>query len=280
MKYKNSITKAEFLVMFVCIIFALLNFGALNSAGRERARRMVCAANMARFSRANHIYANNWDEQFCPPMMQDRNMPETPTDERCKNWLTNNDFRRYMAIDEKQTVTWSELILPKEYQCPSNILFRKGQRSIYNFLVSYAYNVTDWNGGHPTHNIACFWNSSTACTTPVVPTWQIGWKRTEIKHAAEKINFVESNDWWAKWRDGANYVQGWDIVGHGNWDDYAAVGMYGSTLYRHNEGANFAFYDGHVDYLPKEKACIDVDGSLTDYDTQDATGMWYVLYPD
>jgi prepilin-type processing-associated H-X9-DG protein len=285
-KYKRAVTKGEFLVTLVCIIFALLNFGALNSAGRERARRMVCVANIARLAQANHIYANNWDEQFCPPMMEDMTMPSGPTDERKKSWIINNDFRKYMAFDKKQTVTWSTHIPAKEYQCPSNILFKKSQYSFYDFLGSYAYNVTDWNGGHPTHNIECFWNACCSCCTSVgASTWQIGWKRTEVKYPSEKINFVESNDWWAKWSRGANYVKGWDILGqapshHSELPDYAAFGMWGSTLYRHNEGANFAFYDGHVEYLPKEKAFVDTDGDLTDYDTQDATDMWYVLYPD
>jgi prepilin-type processing-associated H-X9-DG protein len=157
----------------------------------------------------------------------------------------------------------------------------KGQESVYGILASYAYNVGDWNDGRAGTNytLTCYWNNETDPKCNPQP-WQIGHKRTAIKRASEKINFIESNDWWGKWADGANYVQGWDILGQAlSNPDYADIGMYGATLYRHNEGAIFAFYDGHVEHLPKEKAFIDTDGNLENGDTDDATGMWYVLPP-
>jgi len=258
MKYKGAITKAELLVMLVCIILAGLNFGGLSNAGRERARRMVCAVNMARLAQANHIYADNWDEWFCPPMMYNADLPLS---ERYSNWLQNPDFRWYTGLDEKQT--WDDMtVMPKEYFCPTDKVARCGQVSVYDVLCSYAYNVTDWIA-----ELNDYWNGT--CTSP----WQIGHKRTAIPRASGKINFADSTDWWCIWW-GADYEDGWDIVGHGSWEDYGNVGIYGPVLYRHSEGANFAFYDGHVEHLPKEEAYINENG-------QDATGMWYVgEFPD
>jgi len=259
MKYKSAITKADFIVTLICVILAFLNLGGLSSMGRERARRMICAVNMVRLAQANHVYANNWDERFCPPMMHNQDI--WPTNLRWCNWLMNPDFRKFMGIDERQIIIG--LVLPKEYQCPTNILFKQGRDSIWGVLVSYAYNVTDW-----AYEINCFWNNT--CESP----WLIGHKRTTIPRASEKINFVDSSDWWAVW-PGANYVKAWDIVGQGNWEDYEAIAIWGPTLYRHNEGANFAFYDGHVQWMPKEKVFVDTDGNPTNYDEGDATGMWY-----
>ena len=34
---------------------------------------------------------------------------------------------------------------------------------------------------------------------------------------------------------------------------YKDVGCDGPTLYRHNEGVNMAFYDGHMDYMKKDR---------------------------
>jgi len=283
-KYKRAMTKADFLVTLVCIILAFLNLGGLSSIGRERARRMVCAVNMARLAQANHVYADNWDEQFCPPMMENRLAPRFPQDERRENWLLNNDFRKYLAIDEKserdEDGDIDEMVMPKEYQCPTNILFKKGQDSYYRVLVSYAYNVSDWGGNpNPGMDFNCFWYPCCGCTTDARPNWQIGHKRTAIKNASEKINFTDSSDWWCTWW-GANYEIAWDIggqisafsvTGPSYWD----INIWGPVLYRHNEGANFAFYDGHVKYLPKQQAYIEQEGD--DPPERDATGMWYVL---
>jgi prepilin-type processing-associated H-X9-DG protein len=220
-------------------------------------------------------------------MMQDAGMP---LGERIKNWLTNNDFRKYTGLDEKQVEDY-ELILPKEYQCPSDILFKKGQVSRYKTLVGYGYNISDWNGGPAEQDITCYWDSEDGGGVPQCDPqpWLIGHKRTAIPRASEKINFTEGNDWWASWENGANYVQGWDELGQAppfhddlpNYGDGSDMygGMWGATLYRHNEGCNLAFYDGHVECLPKEKVFIDTDGNLENNDTGDATGMWFVLPP-
>ena len=37
---------------------------------------------------------------------------------------------------------------------------------------------------------------------------------------------------------------------------YKDAGTGGPTLYRHGEGANLAFYDGHAERLPKQKVWI------------------------
>jgi len=283
MKYKRAITKSELLVTLVCTIFALLNLGGLSSIGRERARRMVCAVNMARLAQANHIYADNWDEQFCPPMMENRNAPTTPTDERRHIWLLNEDFRKYLGLGDKQVESHYGLVMPKEYQCPSNILSIKGQTTCYDVLVSYAYNVADWTN-NPKQELKynCFWDACCACTSSANPTWQIGHKRTAVKNASKKINFVDSSDWWATCfgYNGANYEVAWDLAGQVPahsciGPSYSDIGIYGPVLYRHNEGANLAFYDGHVKYLPKQQAYIEQEGD--DPPERDATGMWYVL---
>jgi prepilin-type processing-associated H-X9-DG protein len=271
-RYKSAIAKLDVLVTLVCIVLIIVNLGGLGSAGRERARRMVCASNMARLAQANHIYADNWDEQFCPPMMEDENMPET---ERSHCWVTNNNFRTYTALEGKQ-VEGSEYMVPKEYQCPTDILFKKGESSSWGVLASYAYNVSDWQGNpNPELSLNCYWNDGvgTCCSCEPQP-WLVGHKRTAIENPSKKINFTDSGDWWCAW-DGADYEEAWDIVGQGNWDDYEVIGIFGPVLYRHNEGANFAFYDGHVEYLPKEQAYVEQAGSNPP--ERDATGMWFVL---
>ena len=105
----------------------------------------------------------------------------------------------------------------------------------------------------------------------------IAHKRTAVPRASEKLVFIDSCDWWCTW-DGANYEEGWDVVGgKGTWEDYNAAGVWGPVCYRHNEGAMVCFYDGHVEYMAKEKVYIDKGESAGDKPEQDGTGMWYAL---
>ncbi len=277
-------TLMELLVVIslVALLLAILTPGLRKA--KEMAGRMVCANNERQLLVANDIYANSWDERYCPPMMEDSRKPapkKDEEDERKMNWLTNKDFRKYMGIDDKQ-VSKSNMILPDEYFCPEDKVARYDRWSEYSVLVSYAYNVAEWY--YPTDVINCYWDKDPVkcCKNAGTETWQIGHKRTAVKRAAEKINFAESVDWWATWQKGANYEIGWDILGQvpahppwqPNYKDNADV--YGPVIYRHNEGANFAFYDGHVEYLPKEKVYIEEEGVSP---LKDATGMWYVSQP-
>jgi prepilin-type processing-associated H-X9-DG protein len=237
---------------------------------------------------ANNLYANSWDEQYCPPMMQDDSMPDESTsptgeNERLRNWLGNHDFQKFMGLEDK--MDGGGTIMPDDYTCPADKLVRYERISRYGVLSSYAYNISDWNGGPAEQDIQCYWDSEDGGGVPqcTPQPWLIGHKRTAIPRASEKINFTEGNDWWASWENGANYVQGWDVLGQAlshskDLPNYAEdVTMWGATLYRHNEGCNLAFYDGHVEYMSKEKIFIDEDGDLTDADDEDATGMWFVL---
>ena len=42
----------------------------------------------------------------------------------------------------------------------------------------------------------------------------------------------------------------------GSVQDYKDAGTGGPTLYRHNEGANIGFYDGHAERMAKQKVWI------------------------
>jgi len=277
-KKTKCFTLMELLVVISVISLLLAVLMPSLRKAKEMAGRMVCANHERQLSLANNLYANSWDEQFCPPMMQNRHAPKGPPDERKKNWLLNDDFRKYMAIDDKaerdKDGEIQEMVMPDEYFCPADKIARYDKVSPYGVLVSYAYNVAEWY--YPEDLIDCFWQPCCACTSEQNPTWQIGHKRTAIKRASEKINFVDSIDWWGTWQKGANYKIGWDILGQAPRDKYAELKIWGPILYRHNEGANFAFYDGHVAHLSKEEAYIEKKGVSP---LQDATGMWHVSRP-
>ena len=65
-------------------------------------------------------------------------------------------------------------------------------------------------------------------------------------------------------------IKGWDVLGQDTITPYKKVGCDGPTLYRHSEGANVTFYDGHVEYMKKEKIFIQEDWDAT----PKRPGMW------
>ena len=278
-------------LMVVIAVIALLLAILVPGLGRAREMggRVVCANNEKQLMLANNLYANNWDEYFCPPMMWNPDMPAGKSPNvnrqyRKHNWVYNPDFRKYMGLDDKQIKKWSLNIMPEEYFCPVDKVARYGKVSQYGVLVSYAYNVSDWNGASSddSRNLGCYWcdpqGNKPDCAPDCNPTpWMIGHKRTAIPRASEKLAFTDSCDWWCVWDNGANYEEGWDKVGHGNWEKYDEVNVWGPVLYRHNEGANVCFYDGHVEHMAKQKVYIDKGEDAGDPPDRDGTGMWFVI---
>ncbi|MHC4497184.1 MAG: type II secretion system protein [Planctomycetota bacterium] len=115
---------------------------------------------------------------------------------------------------------------------PANQLFR--ELCGWDSWISYGYNLTDW----------------------YFSDWfgigYAGHRSTTVPNPSNELIFTESHDWWLWWW-GANYVDGWDVLGQDTITPYKQVGCDGPTLYRHNDGASIAFYDGHAEYMKKEK---------------------------
>ena len=97
-----------------------------------------------------------------------------------------------------------------------------------------------------------------------------GHKLSDVPQPGTKIIFHDGHDWWSQWK-GADYFKGWNKLGmKGSVQQYKDVGCGGPTLYRHAEGANFGFYDGHAERLPKQKAWIQKDWDRS----PKQPGMW------
>ena len=65
--------------------------------------------------------------------------------------------------------------------------------------------------------------------------------QTSIKRPAQVLSITDGNDWHLA-RSYANYVIRWDV--------YGPTGGQ-STAYRHDEGANLVYFDGHTAYFTK-----------------------------
>ncbi|MBN1359519.1 MAG: prepilin-type N-terminal cleavage/methylation domain-containing protein [Sedimentisphaerales bacterium] len=227
MRTRRAFTLIELLVV-VAVIAVLLGIllPALMRA-KELGKRMVCSNNVRILGLANTLYADEQDGWYVPIM--DR------TQGTNLYWPANRHFRKLVGYTSKQGEDSDAWDAPKQFLCPSDLVsIQQRPDSQYDSWLSYGYNLTDW----------------------YFSDWfgigYAGHKSTTVPTPASKLIFTESNDWWLWWW-GANYVDGWDVLGQDGITPYKEVGCDGPTLYRHNEGVNLAFYDGHVEYRKKQK---------------------------
>jgi prepilin-type N-terminal cleavage/methylation domain-containing protein/prepilin-type processing-associated H-X9-DG protein len=112
----------------------------------------------------------------------------------------------------------------------------------YKNFVSYGYNLTDWG---PNSKKPATWSGNIP-----VGTWSCRFRISDITAPASRIMFVDAGGIWAV-MNGADYKLYWDKYGQ-DIVQYRAAGMWDPVYYRHNEGINIAFFDGHADYQKKE----------------------------
>jgi prepilin-type N-terminal cleavage/methylation domain-containing protein/prepilin-type processing-associated H-X9-DG protein len=255
---RGGFTLIELLVVIavIAILMAIL-LPALGLA-RDQGRKMKCAGNLRSLALANSVYVANNDDWTVPC----RFITKSGT----TLWTSNKQFRKYIGYEGSEPGL-SSVQTPKKYKCPSDR--QKAYAHAYNVeqgtttgtLVSYGYNIEDWypSVGSPS------WDATMLMDV-------LGYKVSTIQQPATKMQFGEAQDWWSKWK-GANYIDGWDVLGQdGTVNQYKQVGCGGPTMYRHNEAANLAFYDGHVETRHKSKVWIPEHATQKPYQT----GIWVV----
>jgi prepilin-type N-terminal cleavage/methylation domain-containing protein/prepilin-type processing-associated H-X9-DG protein len=272
-------TLVELLVVIavIALLMAIL-LPALGKA-REQAKKIICSNNQRTLMTANFAYANTFEGSFVPISFYF--VTTGRTGYQSESWPNNDAFRRLIAIDTAKKQVELDLrdrkfIFPADYICPSDNVAKalmKDPAGILQqdgVLCSYGYNATEFltSGG---------WFRRAADYT-VNPA---GHKTLSLKRPSEKLAFTDSVDWWVGW-GGADYTQGWDKHGQSGIKEYrhetpstasmTCRRIYGPVLYRHNEGALVAFYDGHVSYMNKKDVFI-----LDNYNCPPAPakpGMW------
>jgi prepilin-type processing-associated H-X9-DG protein/prepilin-type N-terminal cleavage/methylation domain-containing protein len=255
MRKFRAFTLTELLVVITVIAILMAVLMPSLRRAREVAQRVVCGNNQKNLQTANDTYASTFGI-YTPLSYHDPFLgQEDPDTNGYVRWITNEAFRKYMELDVRADVDNEGWIQPKELMCPTDTITPK-EGTQYNVQWSYGYNSTDWGWT----NIEG--ENLTAAHKP-----------GDVKNAADKIVFADAIDWWIDWPDAA-YVEAWDKLGQARQQEYRALTpeIWAPVIYRHNEGANFAFYDGHVEYLKKTDAF-----SYEDFNADPKRpGMWVV----
>lgn len=191
------------------------------------ARRVACSSNQRSLSLANIMYASDHNDYYVAI--------DTPEGYR---WFENKEFKKTIGLANRQfgdTPVGSNLDasrMPEEYDCPSDRRIVDTSDPVNRGIMGIGYNITGWH----------------LSVTPY-----LAHRTTEVRRPDQKIMFMDAQCWMVR-VTGADYREFWDVYGEVE-GYYTPDGrnVHGLAAYRHNEGANVAFFDGRVEYRTKEE---------------------------
>ena len=248
----KAFTLIELLVVISVIALLLAVLMPALGKTRDQTRRILCASNLKTIGMGDIMYAQESDNWHVPAYYWDTTVDHPLPLPYAPMWLHNPLFvtlvdlkGRHNAEDqdiieaEDQDIFEAEAIrIPrlKDFNCPNDKrTVENGGLHVEHETVqgsSYAMNM---EGLRP----RSYWRSNVVYAL----------KTTQVVNPAEKIFFMDGQ-WFVVYIGGAEYKRVWDVVG-----DKMTSMEWDAASYRHDEGANIAFYDGHVEYWKKERIC-------------------------
>ena len=238
MRKIKAFTLVELLVVISIIALLLAVLMPALAKAREQARRVVCQNNLKTMGLGDIMYSQDCDDWHVPILNGlTRGSPL---------WFENPLFTKIIDMKGRYSEEAAEgythvQTLPKDFKCPTDRrtvdnggLFDGDAVGINVKGVSYAMNsqCLRGRGGN--------WNRFPRGLAHCLKTFQV------VK-PADKLFFVDGQ-WFATCMWGSDYIRVWDVVG-----DKMTDTEWDTTAYRHSEGANIAFYDGHVKWMSKQQ---------------------------
>ena len=237
MKKTDGFTLVELLVVIaiIALLMAIL-MPAMNKA-REQARRVVCANNLKTMGLGDQMYADDSADYHVPIFngLSPNNWL----------WFQNPLFVRIVDMKGRKNTErdqgYTALTLPKDFKCPSDKR-TVGNGGLYKASASEVQGVSYSMNANGLYGVGRIWyRYGEQCT----PGLAHALKLLQVVKPANKIFFIDGQ-WFATGYLGSDYKRMWDGIG----DKMDAL-EWDRTSYRHSEGANIAFYDCHVKWMPK-----------------------------
>lgn len=254
MRKLKAFTLVELLVVISIIALLMAILMPSLSKAREQAWRIVCGNHLRTVGMGDQMYSDESDDWHVPAYYLNPYLSQNPPK---RLWFQNPLFvkivdmkDRYNREDDREEYEGASYTLPKDFKCPADkrtvenggLHLETVEEGLAVQGVSYAMNmeaIRPLGGGPWQRNIV------------------YALKTMQVVRPSEKIHFMDGQ-WFVVYILGAEYKRVWDkngdkMSGNPEWD---------AASYRHNEGANIAFYDGHVEYRRKEKVYPYIKGDI------------------
>lgn len=215
------------MIAIIAILAALL-LPALSSA-KQTAKRISCLSMLRQFQLASENYAGDNDGWYIPsfPLFGASTVW----------WFQDTTTRRYLGLTPYKTNWFDQAKI--NMLCPSatyTLGLPKNPDGSSAMRFSYGMNYTDFFDCTDFRDI-CLYPSA-----PTVPPIWAAYRAPRITVPSAKI----------AWGDSLGQIR----VGLGHTSAYIGE-MYPTpndqTAYRHGNGVNLAFYDGHAEWLPRNQ---------------------------
>jgi prepilin-type processing-associated H-X9-DG protein/prepilin-type N-terminal cleavage/methylation domain-containing protein len=231
----TAFTLVELLVVIGIIAVLLALLLASLSRARAVAVRVACSAALRQYAVANQMYLNEFNGWYLPVKWGFNPNPQPPWNPppaglapptiETLHWVKNPALRRTMRLKLNQTRVPYGLICPR-----APLAIAGANKDGYEVARSYGYNSTGIG-----------WYSN-----PTI--YYTGLKLRQVHSPSTKLMFADATDWTINISASNRY----DTLGE-VWGPPVPVVQTGITAYRHERGANIAFFDGHVEWRHKKQ---------------------------
>jgi prepilin-type N-terminal cleavage/methylation domain-containing protein/prepilin-type processing-associated H-X9-DG protein len=211
-------TLIELLVVITIIaILAAMLLPAL-ARSRELSRQANCQSNQKQLATANAMYVADSDGWFVPMSM---GPPDPIHPAWGTRWMQNELYQSYAGA-KFTTDWWGRTDWPPGLYCPS--MPSRTPEPHEGMWRTYGFNHTTVNWiGAPIHGT-------------------LGVHAPKVLRPQTKLQMIDASDWHVT-SARAGYPSWWLVYG----DTYGAAN-WSMTTYRHLEGANATYFDGHVEW--------------------------------
>ena len=227
MRLKTGITKKEIVVFLVCLIFLMINVGAISSEGRRLAKRAVCLANLKQLTLAWTQFAND-NDGFIVNGAAGIFQPNEPpwvnkdwNDPYGSGHIIPKDFRE-KAI--KEGALWPYCRELKLYHCPNGYPFELRNYSIVDGMNGSPRNGTI-EGIHWIKKMeqirrparrAVFIDEGwiTPDSFAVVFNQEVWWDDPPVRHGdGTTLSFADGHSVWHRWKGRWTVAYGLATIG-------------------------------------------------------------------